>query len=108
MSNDSENIKRQEMGPRRYRDMIERTNREYDTYKKGKRNPKTGEYYYDISFNKPRKYNFGQSLGFIDCPFCDNYFEVRTSTRGIICSKCNKFISLDYDKNTKELIITNG
>lgn len=105
MAADKESPLKQELGPRKYNQMLENNSKFYDRHKAGRRDPKTGTYYHEISFEKPRVSKFGQDLGFLDCPYCDNYFQVRSSTAGIICSKCKKFIAVDYNKETKEISI---
>lgn len=104
-SKDGEPGLMQEIGPVKYKKMVEDNSRSYDKYKAGKRDPKTGEFYHHIGFDKPKKTSCGQDLGYIDCPHCDNYFNVKTSTVGIICSKCGKFVSFEYNKETKEMRI---
>jgi len=105
MVKDKESPLMQELGPRKYNKLIQDNSTQYDKFKAGKRDPKTGEYFRHIGFDKPKDSKFGQDLGFLDCPYCDNYFQVRSSTAGIICSKCKKFIALDYNKDTKEINI---
>lgn len=96
--------KMQDMGPKKYKQMIEKQNKFYDEHKAGKRDRKTGEYYYNISTTDPRKSKSlgGSFCGYMECKTeeCDEVFTLKSTTSGIICSKCKKFIS--FSKEDKE------
>lgn len=92
-----ESPKQQELGPKRYKEMVERENKFYDNYKAGKRDPKTGQYYNPISFSDPRlsKVKTGGSIACVPCVTegCENWLDVKRTTRAIICRSCKKMNS---------------
>lgn len=81
----------QEIGPKKYYERVKKANADYDKYKAGKVNPKTGEYYHFLGAVKKSKNLGGSTLGFVECitEGCDNYFAVKRNTVSIICRKCN-------------------
>lgn len=87
-----ESPKMQELGPKRYYQTLEKINKDYDKYKAGKRNPKTGEYYNEIHFTDPRKKKFSNtaSIGYLPCinKECTEWFSINKRTQALICSKC--------------------
>ena len=92
----------QELGPKKYKQMIEKQNKFYDEHKAGKRDRKTGEYFHHIHATDPRKTKSlgGSFCGYIECKTedCDEVFTVKTTSGGIICNKCKKFISFSKEE----------
>lgn len=106
MSKDKESPAMQEMGPKRYRKMVEDNSRAYDKYKAGKRDPKTGEIFRNISTTDPnKKTSFGQSAGYAECSSCEEPFAVKTSTVVVICGKCGKAHTINHNRDTKEFTV---
>lgn len=81
----------QEIGPKKYYEKVRKANSEYDKYKAGKINPKTGEYYHRLGATPKESNISGSLLGYVECitENCDNYFAVKRNTASIICKKCN-------------------
>ena len=86
---------RAEMGDKKYNSMIERQNKFYDKYKAGKRDPKTGEYYYHISGTDPsnpkRVFSskcLSEELGRVKCTGCETMLSVTSSSRVKVCLFC--------------------
>jgi hypothetical protein len=103
---------RAEMGDKKYKAMVEKSNKDYDKYKAGKRNPKTGEYYYHLDSRDPNKplYSFSSScvsefIAEVKCKGCDEMIPVSENTSRKICLYCNElnFFSIEFRKNLKEL-----
>lgn len=101
---------KQELGPKKYQDKVDKANAFYDKYKAGKRDPKTGVYYHPISFTDPRKSKIGSgsSVGCFACPNpnCDHGISVKRTTAGVLCAGCKQFISVSVDKLTDEVTLT--
>lgn len=103
----------QELGPKKYRKLQEESFKNYDKYKAGKTDPKTGVYYNTIDFGNPAsKKNSAMNMAGclisdFRCPSegCDNWLTVRRNTAGICCSKCNKYHSIKVDKETEEFTV---
>lgn len=105
-----ESINAQELGPKKYRDKIEKSNKFYDKYKAGKRDPKTGEFYHNIDFKNPcLKRNLGATAGTVKCFNCDNFFDITTNTKVVICSRCKKlnYVVFNRDDDTIEVSSSN-
>jgi hypothetical protein len=88
--------------------MVEDNHKFYDKYKAGKTDPKTGVFYNDISFKKPK--TAGCSGAFVthfECftEDCNNVMTIRRNTAGIGCSTCKKWHSISVDKYTDEVTI---
>lgn len=101
-----ESPKAQEMGPKKYKKMVEDSHKFYDKYKAGRTDPKTGVYYNEISLTKPKSKSVsGCIIKEFQCfsKDCGNYMTVRRNTAGICCSKCNKYHSVNVDKLTEEV-----
>jgi hypothetical protein len=97
----------QELGPKKYYEKIKKENDFYDKYKAGKRDPKTGEYYHKIDFKDPRKKNYlGKTAGAVACVYCDNWFEVSTSTTAVICSNCRKLNFIKYNRDEDSIEVS--
>lgn len=98
MGSRPESPKMQEMGPKRYRKMIEDNHKFYDKYKAGKTDPVTGVYYHDISFRNPNKRtNTGPVVGEVPCFYCDNPISIKRSTVSVICGNCHKNNVISFD-----------
>jgi hypothetical protein len=85
---DRESPLMQEMGPKKYNRMVEKSDKFYDKYKAGRRDPKTGDFYYHIGVKPPRtsdiKSNY-EGLGVIACPKCGKSIEVSNNSNGKVC-----------------------
>jgi hypothetical protein len=107
----------QQLGRKKYKEQVEKCNKFYDDHMAGKRNPKTGDYYYPISYSDPSKPKFGnlrarpeETLGYITCrnKNCNQPVRVSGVSRGITCWCGEAYIWTDDDKaeaiaNTKKL-----
>lgn len=100
----AESALKQELGPKKYYQKIEKANKEYDLYKAGKRDPKTGVFYHDINFSKPGAKKLGASLGSIECD-CGNALSISVTTVMVQCSLCKSCYSIKFnrDDNTLEV-----
>lgn len=100
---------KQELGSKKYQEKVDAANKFYDTYKAGKRDPKTGVYYNQISFTDPRKSKVGSgtSLGCFQCPTenCSGSIIVKRTTVYSTCLSCKKLISVSVDKSTDEVLL---
>lgn len=89
----------QELGPKKYYKKVEDANKFYDKYKAGKRDPKTGEVFRDISYSNPNKQtNLGRPLGCIECLSCNEPLNVKTSTVSIICGRCRCMHRIEHNR----------
>lgn len=90
-----ESIKEQELGPKKYKKKVEEMNRQYDKYKAGTRDSKTGEYYYHIGVKPPRNSNGIKiefiDLGYIKCEFCGSNILVSQHSKGKCCLQCGNY-----------------
>ena len=106
MTKDRESPLMQEMGPKKYKKMVEKSDKFYDKYKAGRRDPKTGEFYYHIGVKPPRdkeiKTNY-LDLGKIPCPKCGSMVEVSNISCGKICF-CGElvFFSMELKEKLRE------
>ena len=75
------------------RDKVHKANKFYDKYMAGKWNEAEGEYNFDLSNVKKRKYI--SSNNSINCKDCGTGVRVQNNTKSFICSKCNSFNSID-------------
>lgn len=90
----------QELGPKKYRQKMESTNKFYDNHMAGKRNPKTGELYHHISFTDPNKRtNTGKAVGEVECAGCGYVFSVKRSSVMIICSHCKQLNKIKFTED---------
>lgn len=99
---------KQQIGPKKYQQIVEKNAKFYDNYKAGKTDPKTGEFYHHISGNDPNKIKKlgGNSYGSIQCISCDNYFSITRATACIICNHCKKLNKITIDKETGEIFVS--
>jgi len=95
----------QDMGPKKYREMVQKENSFYDKHKAGKKDPKTGQYYHHISTTDPRlaKSTSGTLCGYLECKTenCNEYYRVSSNSAGYICNKCGKYISITKEDKVK-------
>ena len=97
----------QELGPKKYRERMEKANKEYDKYKAGKRDPKTGDYYHHVDFKDPRiPKNYGNSaltevLGYTPCGHCGNEISVGALSNGKCCLYCGEYVFFDTELKDK-------
>ena len=110
MSKRKESPLRAEMGDKKFDAMVEKKNREYDRYKAGKRDPKTGEYYHHISTEDPRKPKISlntrcvcEDLGHVKCSGCKEKISVTSSSRVKVCLFCgsDNFFSNELKENLR-------
>ncbi len=95
----------QEIGPKKYKERIEKSNKFYDEFKAGKKDPKTGQFYYHIHGKNPLlKTKLGVNDGCVECGKCKYPLGITTSTSCIICSQCNTLHSIVRDKLTRDII----
>ena len=98
----------QELGPKKYKQKIERENTFYDKYKAGRVDPKTGIKYNEIFFSDPNKKSIKvKSIGATPClnPECDNYFSIGRTTVIVLCSTCSTLHNITHDKLTDEFTV---
>lgn len=104
---DKESPKIQEMGLKKYKQMIEKENKFYDQYKAGRKDPKTGQYYYNISTKNPlAKTKLGRDAGCIECLNCGYTLSISTATVIIICSQCKSYHIISRDKHTNDIEVS--
>lgn len=104
-----ESALKQDLGPKKYQEKVDKANAFYDKYKAGKTDPKTGEYYHPISFTDPTKSKIStKSVGYFPCPNmeCDNGISVKRSTVGVQCFGCKKYIIITVNKLTDEVTLS--
>ena len=95
----------QELGPKKYNKMVEESNKNYDKYRAGKVDPKTGIRNKEISFTDPRKSKIDSpSLCSIECE-CGRCLNLTRHTVTVTCGMCKKYHAVKYDWSTKELFI---
>lgn len=100
-------VLRQELGDKKYNQLVEKENKFYDNYKAGKRDPKTGQFYYNIDFKDPRKKTIPQKTidGFY-CSTCNIGLPLSRTTYMIQCTRCKTLYKVDRDKLSDEFIVT--
>jgi len=104
---------RAEMGDKKYFKMIEKQNQHYDKYKAGRRDPKTGMYYHEISGTDPNKSIVSTSascvshtIGEVPCIKCGELITVGSNSARKCCLYCgelNSFSSELKDRLISEL-----
>lgn len=95
----------QELGPKKFTEKVEKANKFYDNYKAGKRDPKTGEFYYHIHGKNPLlKTKLGRNDGCISCGGCEIGLGVTTSTAIVICTRCGTYHEIKRDRVTREIV----
>jgi hypothetical protein len=89
--------KMQEMGPKKYGEMVRKQNKFYDDHMAGKRDRKTGEYYYHIDTKDPTKpvvvYNrncTSTTIGYVNCTKCNEEISVGSNSTGKCCLYCGE------------------
>jgi hypothetical protein len=102
----------QEMGPKKFHQMVEKENKFYDQHKAGRKDPKTGQMYYNIDYKDPRKQTIKQKTidGFM-CDVCESGISLSRTTFMIQCSHCQTLYKITRDKLTDEFevdLIKNG
>ena len=96
----------QQLGPKKYYEKVDKAAKFYDQHKAGKRDPKTGEFYHNISFTAPKApTKVGQTLGEIECNGCKRPLTIRTSTICVSCSNCACFHRIKYNRDSGEIAI---
>lgn len=89
---------RDEVSPKKYKQLVEKENKRYDKYMAGKRDPKTGVYYNHIHYSDPRlpKYKFSknslsETIGYIKCSECGEDLSVGENSMGKCCLYCGEY-----------------
>lgn len=91
---------KQELGPKKYYERVDKANRDYDKYKAGKTDPKTGVFYRPISFTNPNKGAVhGSNLGCYPCPKCSAALGLKSSTLIIQCRTCHTGIKVKFSRD---------
>jgi len=99
-----ESPKMQEMGPKKYKAMQEKSFKFYDEHKVGKRDPKTGEVFRSINFSNPNKPK-QKSLTSFECFGCGEGLSITRSTIRTSCGRCQTSHKVEVDKLTDEVTI---
>ena len=97
----------QELGPKKYRERMEKANKDYDKYKAGKKNPKTGEFYHHIDLNDPRipkhygNSSLSETLGYTPCEHCGEKISVGAISSGKCCLYCGEYMFFSTELKDK-------
>lgn len=95
-----------ELGPKKYRELVEKQNSNYDKYKSGKIDPVTGIRNKEIFFNNPnQKKSIGSKyVGSFECE-CSYVFGITNNTVLVSCPMCKNMYTIKYNRDTKEFTV---